>query len=248
MERFRPERRRVAVVREVAHPTLVLGSTQPTDLVSPVALRDRSVELVRRRGGGGAVYLEPGSHLWVDAWIPRDDVLWSHDVSIAAEWVGQWWIDAFTEVGGAGVGAPGDVGVGIGVGAPGDVGVGIGVGVQGGMSVHTGRSAPGAFGDLVCFAGRGPGEVFLDDRKIVGLSQWRSREGALFSSCAYAEWDVGPLLDMLSFDDQARSELAAELRDVAVGVGALSLPVTALGDVRDRLFGTFPGIGGTGRT
>jgi hypothetical protein len=114
--------------------------------------------------------------------------------------------------------------------------------------VHTGRSEPGAFGDLVCFAGRGPGEVFLNDRKIVGLSQWRSREGALFSSCAYAEWDVGPLLDLLSFDDPARSELAAELRDVAVGIGALSLPVTALGDVRDRLVGVFPGIGMPGGT
>ena len=221
MEQFRAERGRVAVVREVAHPTLVLGSTQPPDLVSPAALRDRSVELVRRRGGGGAVYLEPGSHLWIDAWIPRDDVLWAHDVSVAAEWVGQWWVEAL-------------VGVGVGLG------VGVGVGGQGGLSVHTGRSVPGALGDLVCFAGRGPGEVFVDDRKIVGVSQWRSREGALFSSCAYVEWDAEPLLDLLSFDDVTRSELAVGLRAVAVGVGSSSPSVSELAGLRERLIDEFP--------
>jgi lipoate-protein ligase A len=168
------------------------------------------------------VYLEPGGNLWVDAWIPRDDVLWAHDVSVAAEWVGQWWTEAL-------------VGLGVGVGA--------GVGVAGGLSVHTGRSVPGALGDLVCFAGRGPGEVFVDGRKVVGLSQWRSREGALFSSCAYLHWDAEPLLDLLSLDDVARSELSGELRDVAVGVGALSPSVGELTGVLDRLVGAFPGIG-----
>ncbi|HXB38179.1 MAG TPA: hypothetical protein VNU75_10760 [Acidimicrobiales bacterium] len=221
MEQFRAERRRVAVVREVAHPTLVLGSTQPADLVSPAALRDRSVELVRRRGGGGAVYLEPGSHLWIDAWIPRDDVLWAHDVSVAAEWVGQWWVEAL-------------------------VGVGVGIGGQGVLSVQTGRSVPGPLGDLVCFAGRGPGEVFVDDRKIVGVSQWRSREGALFSSCAYVEWDAEPLLDLLSFDDVTRSELAVGLRAVAVGVGSSSPSVSELAGVRERLIDAFPQIGVAG--
>jgi lipoate-protein ligase A len=234
VERFRPEPERVAVIRHVAHPTLVLGSTQPSDVVSPVALREGSVEVVRRRGGGGAVFLEPGGSVWIDAWIPRDDVLWSHDVAAAAEWVGRWWIEALR-----GVGNQVDGGAGAGFGSPGD------------LSVHTGRSEPGAWGDLVCFAGRGPGEVFLEDRKIVGLSQWRSREGALFSSCAYAEWDAEPLLDLLLIDDSTRSELAAGLRDVAVGVATLAPPssvasVTALAQVRDRLVDAFPGIGAAG--
>lgn len=238
MEQFRAERRRAAVVREVPHPTLVLGSTQPTDLVAPDALRERSVELVRRRGGGGAVYLEPGSHLWVDAWIPRDDVLWAHDVSVAAEWVGQWWIEALV---GAGIGD------GDGVQDEGEVEVDARRGsTTGGLSVHTGRSVPGALGDLVCFAGRGPGEVFFDGRKIVGLSQWRSREGALFSSCAYLEWTAEPLLDLLSFDDVTRSELAGDLRDVAVGVGASSASGRELADVRERLTDAFPRIGVAG--
>jgi lipoate-protein ligase A len=223
VEQFRAARQRAAVVREVAHPTLVLGSTQPSDLVAPDAMRERSVEVVRRRGGGGAVYLEPGGQLWVDAWIPRDDVLWSHDVSVAAEWVGQWWIEALAAVG-----------------------VDVGVGVADGLSVHTGRSVPGALGDLVCFAGRGPGEVFVDGRKVVGLSQWRSREGALFSSCAYLHWDPAALLDLLSLDGEARSELAGELRDVAVGVGGLSPSMPELAGLRQRLVDAFPRIGVSG--
>jgi lipoate-protein ligase A len=212
VEPFRSSRSRVVVAREAAHPTLVLGSTQPAELVAPVAMRDRSVELVRRRGGGGAVYLEPGNHLWMDAWIPRDDPLWSYDVSVAAEWVGRWWVQALSASGGP-------------TGAA--------------FSIHAGRSVAGRLGELVCFAGRGPGEVFEGDRKVVGLSQWRSREGALFSSCAYASWDPEPLLDLLDLGEGERVELAAELGGVAVGLRQLSTPVTDLSPVRERLADSF---------
>ncbi|HWD54251.1 MAG TPA: hypothetical protein VG346_03975 [Acidimicrobiales bacterium] len=214
VEPFRTERRRAVMVRQVAHPTLVLGSTQAPALVAPQELRARGVELVRRRGGGGAVYLEPGNHLWLDAWIPRDDPLWSPDVSVAAEWVGRWWVEAL-----------GDLGVG-----PGE------------FSIHAGRALPGRLGDLVCFAGRGPGEVFERDRKVVGLSQWRSREGALFSSCAYHSWEPGPLLELLEVDAGSASgeELASDLTGAAIGLGALLPSAVDLSSVRARLVGSFP--------
>lgn len=172
--------------------------------------------MARRRGGGGAVYLEPGNHLWMDAWVPRDDPLWSYDVSVAAEWVGRWWVQALSESGGPKGAA---------------------------FSIHTGRSVAGRLGELVCFAGRGPGEVFEGDRKVVGLSQWRSREGALFSSCAYASWDPEALLDLLDFGEGERAELADELRGVAVGLRHLSTPVTDLSPVRERLADSFTDIG-----
>ncbi len=85
-------------------------------------MRARSVELVRRRGGGGAVYLAPGNHLWLDAWVPRDDPLWSPDVSVAAAWVGRWWVEA---LGGLGLGGGSEWG-------------------PASLSIHAGRSVPGA--------------------------------------------------------------------------------------------------------
>jgi lipoate-protein ligase A len=212
VEQFRSEPRRLALAREVARPTLVLGSTQPAELVDPVALRRHSAELARRRGGGGAVYLEPGRQLWMDAWIPRDDPLWVLDVSVAAEWVGAWWTDALARLG------------------------------QHGFDTHTGRSVPGGLGELVCFAGRGPGEVFHRGRKLVGLSQWRSREGALFSSCAYLRWDPDPLLGLLHVDEHARDELGRDLKPPAVGLRELEPPVEDLGRVRDELLGSFPAL------
>ncbi len=210
VERFRSQTVRTVVAPDVARPTLVLGSTQAPELVERVAMRAGGVELARRRGGGGAVYLEPRGQLWMDAWIPRDDPLWEHDVSAAAEWVGAWWIDALT-----------------------------GLGLDG-FDVHTGRSVPGDLGDLVCFAGRGPGEVFRGGRKVVGLSQWRAREGALFSSCAYLRWDPMPMLELLDLDERERVDLARDLRPVAVGLGELEPALDDLTQVRERLFGSFP--------
>jgi lipoate-protein ligase A len=215
VEQFRAEPQRLVLVRDVAVPTLVLGSTQPPELVDPVAVRQRDVELARRHGGGGAIYLEPGTYLWLDAWIPRDDPLWVGDVSVAAEWVGAWWVDALAQLG------------------------------PDGFTVHSGRSVPGDFGELVCFAGRGPGEVFDGSRKLVGLSQWRSREGALFSSCVYVAWDPAPMLELMNIDERSQTQLTQQLATVAVGLRELEPPVGGLTRLREQLLGSFRSLGGS---
>ena len=123
------------------------------------------MELARRRGGGGAVYLGPGEQLWLDVWVPRDDPLWVRR-RVRRRRVGRGVVDG-------------------------------GAGAASGSTASTstaGARCRARSGDLVCFAGRGPGEVFHGGRKVVGLSQWRAREGALFSSCAYLRWDPAPLL------------------------------------------------------
>jgi hypothetical protein len=48
--------------------------------------------------------------------------------------------------------------------------------------VHRGAVDGAAQGAVACFAGLGPGELSTEGRKLVGLSQWRAREGALVSS------------------------------------------------------------------
>ncbi len=193
-------------------------------MVSDAAALAAGVAVERRRGGGGAVLLQPGDHLWLDAWIPRADPLWLMDVAVAAEWVGSWWAAALLECG------------------------------VDGLRVHTGKSEPGPLGDLVCFAGRGPGEVFAGSRKVVGLSQWRAREGALFSSCVYTRWEPAPLAALLVGAEGGgptdggggggvsggSGDLVDALRGVAVGVADL-LPgwrggLTPLRDSLLRLF------------
>jgi lipoate-protein ligase A len=50
--------------------------------------------VVRRRSGGGAVFVIPGECLWVDVLLPRDDPRWDDDVGVAAHWVGDAWAAA----------------------------------------------------------------------------------------------------------------------------------------------------------
>ena len=98
--------------------------------------------------GEGLSISSPGTSCGSTPGSRRDDPLWLLDVSAAAEWVGTWWIDALG-----------------------------GLGPQRLRRSTAGRAVPGELGDLVCFAGRGPGEVFHGERKVVGLSQWRCPGG-----------------------------------------------------------------------
>ena len=57
---------------EVEVPTVVLGSTQAFDVVDADRAAQAGVAVVRRRSGGGAVWLAPGVVTWVDLLLPAD--------------------------------------------------------------------------------------------------------------------------------------------------------------------------------
>jgi lipoate-protein ligase A len=177
-QRDLPAERALWIV-EFEQPALVLGSRQ--SMVDATG-----IEVVRRRSGGGAVYVAPGGTLWVDVVVPRGDDLWDDDVGLASHWLGDAWAAA------------------IGVGA----------------LVHRGAMVRTEWSDLVCFAGLGPGEVTIEGRKVVGISQRRTRAAARFQCVAYERWDPAPLLDLLHID--------AELEAVGAGVGPLPAIETAL--------------------
>jgi lipoate-protein ligase A len=68
---------------------------------------------------------------------------------------------------------------------------------------------------LVCFGGIGPGEVTVDGRKVVGLSQRRTRAGALFACAALLAWDPAAIAELLRADiDVGALESAAAGLDV----------------------------------
>jgi lipoate---protein ligase len=122
---------------------------------------------LRRRRGGGGLVLLQPDDLWIDWWIPATDDRWSHDVRVSSRQVGGWWLDALSTR------------------------------ITGVISVHEGPLEGEVLHRVVCFAGRGPGEVFVDDRKAVGLAQWRVREGIFVTTVLHTGPTEG-VVDLLS--------------------------------------------------
>ncbi len=83
--------------------------------------------------------------------------------------------------------------------------------------VHTGAYEPGRWGSRVCFAGRGPGEVFVEGRKVVGMAQRRTRAGARFQCAALGRWDPEALVALVIAPDE-REDARRDLAAVAGGV------------------------------
>lgn len=87
--------------------------------------------------------------------------------------------------------------------------------------VHDAPSVGTRWSDLVCFAGVGPGEVLRGRHKVVGLAQWRSREGALVFGCAYVRFDPGSLVDCLAVDHSSRTALVGALEGSVTDLSSL---------------------------
>jgi lipoate-protein ligase A len=180
---------RAAWAFEPDRPALVLGSTQPDDDVDRDAVARARVAVVRRRSGGGAVLLEPGEAAWLDVIVPRGDERWRDDVVAAPCWLGDLWAAAL-----------GDLGLDD-------------------LVVHRGRLEPSPWARLVCFAGVGAGEVLAGGRKVVGISQRRTREAARFQCVAVRRWDAAALVGLLALAPEARAGAEAALAGAAVGTG-----------------------------
>ncbi len=120
------------------------------------------IEICQRRSGGGMVYIDPESSCWIDIILPRGHSQWHDDISKAFHWVGELWAATLADLGVAG------------------------------CQVHKGPAKEPEHGRALCFAGLGAGEVTIDDRKVVGLSQRRVRSGARFQCLVLGRWDSKP--------------------------------------------------------
>jgi lipoate-protein ligase A len=187
-----PDTRAIGVCR-VSAPAIVLGSTQPLSVIDTERAEQSGLAVARRRSGGGAVLVTPDDPVWIDAWVPRRDPLWLDDVARAFDWLGDAWGRTLTNLGIAGA------------------------------TVHRGGlAACTSWSSLVCFGGVGTGEV-LDPggRKMVGISQRRTRHGAWFHSACLRHWDPDPLLDVLVLEADQRLAAHAELAAAAIGLDDL---------------------------
>jgi len=88
------------------------------------------------------------------------------------------------------------------------------------LEVHGGPPIRPRWSDLICFAGVGAGEVRHRGRKVVGVAQWRSREGSLCHSLAYLGVDWADLTELLNLGDE-RGDATRDLEATTVAAGEL---------------------------
>jgi lipoate-protein ligase A len=168
---------------EVTAPALVLGSMQSADAVDRDACRAAGIEVVRRRSGGGAVLLVPGSVTWIDVIVPAGSPGWADDIHVPMLWLG------------------GHLAAVLGELMP-----------ERAIRVHEGAMVGTEWSASVCFDGLGAGEILLDGRKLVGISQRRTRHAARLQCCWYSEYDPADLVRLL---DAAQRPGVADLAPVA---------------------------------
>jgi lipoate-protein ligase A len=96
VESLRDSQDPLVILRHLATPWLVLGSSQSDEVVEAQGAE----EVVQRRGGGGAVLLRPDVELWIDVWIPSASSLHRTDVRAQLEVVGAQWRDLLSKLSG----------------------------------------------------------------------------------------------------------------------------------------------------
>lgn len=170
----------------VCHPIGRAVVLGSTQPAPPENLLPPGAALARRTSGGGAVWIAPGELVWVDLDLPSDDPLWDDDVGRSFLWLGRAWAAALKKV---------------------DVG---------GASVWDGGLRCGPAGRALCFAGLGPGEVSVAGRKVIGISQRRTRDGTRFHCAALLRWSPLPLARTMGVPES----LWPELPELAAGIDA----------------------------
>ncbi|MFZ1545289.1 MAG: hypothetical protein WAT32_18535 [Candidatus Microthrix parvicella] len=138
----------------------VVAGSTQRDLLDVGLAARAGLDVARRRTGGGVVVVDPQSSVWLDVVLARGDGRVSDDVGRSFDWVGSVLAGALREAG-----------------------------VE--VAVHRGPGRWDELGRLICFAGVGPGECLdRDGRKVLGLSQRRTRDQVRFQAMAYLEVPV----------------------------------------------------------
>lgn len=169
---------------------LVLGSAQPESDVNREALEREGLDLVRRKSGGGAVLVEPGDIAWVDVVLPKADALWLDDVGRAFHWLGATWKKALESAGVENV------------------------------TMHDGAMLNSEWSRKICFAGLGPGECLVDGKKVLGISQKRTREAAWFQCSVFFAFRTDRLVSLLNASPEEKQRMRG---DVDAFVSSISI-------------------------
>ena len=189
-------------IHGVDEPAVIFGSTQvPDGFDGEQHIPGARVEVCRRRSGGGLVITRPGD-VWIDAIVPHLSPLHNDDVGLAFHWLGRAWLDALRPH----LTSPDIDGRELRIAEP-----------------PPGRRAAGR--PFFCFAGVGHGEVLHRGRKVVGISQRRTRHWTRLQSLLVAVWDPEEI-------DALVDEAFASAGDQPIDRRSLGAPPHAAADVR----------------
>lgn len=187
---------RTLYVLETHSTAVVIGSSQPESHVDFRSASALGVSIVRRRSGGGAVLLVPGQHVWIDVWLPAGDSLWRDDVVVASEWLGEAFASAFADA------------------------------QIPDLSIHRGPASNDVLSRQICFLGRGPGEVFCGGRKLIGISQRRTRDWIRFQTIVHRRFSArrtAALLAVVPDADMPDTDVIARWQTQVYEIGDLPI-------------------------
>ncbi len=116
----------------------------------PKWVNEANIDVVSRRSGGGAVWICPDHYVWIDVFLPFGDVLICREISSSFFWLGTVLVEVLEKIG-----------------------------LQE-VQMYRGSFVTTPWSSAICFSSKSPGEVFVANKKVVGISQRRTREGVLF--------------------------------------------------------------------
>lgn len=200
LHEFRPESGspRHIYFMDVVRPALVLGSSQRRILESTDLDAKSPFEVCVRDSGGGAVLLEPESQLWVGVYVRPDDPLVQLEISKSFDWLAD-----------ASLAALGQLGIDIAQKFD-------------GVPVWTPLSR------ALCFGGISHGELSIEGRKMVGISQRRSKDWVIFHLAVLIRDHQQDVLELLA----AHYQLPFPVPRTSIGLSEL---VPDSGDLYERI-------------
>ncbi len=175
---------------EPTRPALVLGSRQPVTDELVVRCERASLDVVRRRSGGGAVLVHPTSSLWIDVYIAAGGPCWDSEPVATMRRVGSWWKQVLDRE------------------------------LRGSRELRlaVGNDDDAGRGAMVCFAGRVCGEVLEGDAKLVGCSQRRSRTMIRVQCQVHSVDPTDQILALLGVDEPSMFAPGGIRRPSVLGV------------------------------
>jgi lipoate-protein ligase A len=132
----------------------------------------------------------PDAQLWLDVFLPAGDPLSERDVGKAFSWLGRAAAGAISSVTGRAA------------------------------EPHAGTLVATRWSPMLCFCGLGTGEVRVDGRKVLGVSQRRDRTGSTFRLMVLLALEPEESASVLALGAEERSRAAEQLGGFAAPLEA----------------------------